>query len=94
MSEIRANLLLLLAAAIWGLAWPDSFRSAVLASRLPAMLATTVALGGTFPRVWLGESFAALAMQLSLLGCYLLWTKADLLLLGARSKVLRETSTC
>ncbi|TPJ44245.1 hypothetical protein FJ434_07090 [Mesorhizobium sp. B2-5-13] len=78
---------------LWPVAWPDPFRSAVLASRLPAMLATTVALGGTFPRVWSGESFAALAMQLTLLGCYLLWTKADLLLLGARSKALREIST-
>jgi len=79
---------------LWSAAWPDPFRSAVLASRLPAMLATTVALGGTLPQVWSGGSFAALAMQLTLLGCYLLWTKADLLLLGVGVKAVRQISTC
>ncbi|MER8445855.1 hypothetical protein NKH52_21945 [Mesorhizobium sp. M1066] len=78
----------------WPAAWPDPFRSAVLASRLPAVLATTVALGGTLPQLWSGGSFAALAMQLTLLGCYLLWTKADLLLLGVGGRTLRQISTC
>jgi hypothetical protein len=77
---------------LWPAAWPDPFRAAVLASRLPAVLATTAALGATLPQVWSGGSLAALAMQLTLLGCYLLWTKADLLLLGVRT--IRQTSTC
>ncbi|QND68613.1 hypothetical protein HB777_01785 [Mesorhizobium loti] len=80
--------------ALWPAAWPDPFRSAVLASRLPAMLATAVALGGTLPQAWSGGSFAALAMQVTLLGCYLLWTKADLLLFGVGTKAPRQISTC
>ncbi|WP_246672631.1 hypothetical protein [Mesorhizobium sp. B3-1-1] len=79
---------------VWPTAWPDPFRSAVLASRLPAVVATTVALGQALPVVWSGESFAALIMPLTLLGCYLLWTKADLLLFGVGSKVPRQISTC
>ncbi|RUU71622.1 hypothetical protein EOC06_38620, partial [Mesorhizobium sp. M7A.F.Ca.MR.362.00.0.0] len=79
---------------MWPAAWPDPFRSAVLASRLPAMLATTVALGRALPEVWSGGSFAALAMPLTLLGCYLLWTKADLLLFGVGTKAIRQISTC
>ncbi|TPJ05752.1 hypothetical protein FJ428_13900 [Mesorhizobium sp. B2-8-1] len=79
---------------VWPTAWPDPFRSAVLASRLPAVVATTVALGQALPAVWSGESFAALIMPLTLLGCYLLWTKADLLLFGVGSKVPRQISTC
>lgn len=79
---------------MWPAAWPDPFRSAVLASRLPAMLATTVALGRALPEVWSGGSFAALAMPLTLLGCYLLWTKADLLLFGVGTKAIRQISIC
>lgn len=79
---------------LWPAAWPDPFRSAVLASRLPAMLATTIALGGTLPQVWSGGPLAALAMQLTLLGCYLLWTKADLLLFGVGTRAPRQISTC
>jgi hypothetical protein len=77
---------------IWPAAWPDPFRSAVLASRVPAILATAVALGSALRHVWSGGSFATLAMPLTLLGCYLLWTKADLLLFGAGTKT--PDSTC
>lgn len=79
---------------MWPAGWPDPFRSAVLASRLPAMLATTVALGWALLEVWSGGSLTALAMPLTLLGCYLLWTKADLLLFGVGTKALRQISTC
>lgn len=78
---------------VWPAAWPDPFRSAVLASRLPAMLATTVALGWALPQVWSGGAFAALVMPLTMLGCYLLWTKADLLLFGVEAKAPRQIST-
>ncbi len=74
---------------LWPAAWPDPFRSAVLASRLPAILVTTFALGSALPQVWSGGSFATLAMPLTLLGCYLLWTKADLLLFGVGAKAPR-----
>jgi hypothetical protein len=74
---------------IWPAAWPDPFRTAVLASRLPAMLVTTGVLGSTLAQVWSGGSFATLAMPLTLLGCYLLWTKADLLLFGVGAKAPR-----
>jgi hypothetical protein len=74
---------------VWPAAWPDPFRSAVLASRLPAILVTTFALGSALPQVWSGGSFATLAMPLTLLGCYLLWTKADLLLFGVGAKAPR-----
>jgi hypothetical protein len=79
---------------LWPAAWPDPFRSAVLASRLPAILATSVALGWALPEVWSGGSFAALAMPLTLLGCYLLWTRADLLLFGVGTRAPRQISTC
>lgn len=58
------------------------------------MLATTVALARALPEVWWSGSFAALAMPLTLLGCYLLWTKADLLLFGVGTKAIRQISTC
>lgn len=79
---------------LWPAAWPDPFRSAVLASRLPAMLATTVTLGWALLEVWSGGSFTVLAMPLTLLGCYLFWTKADLLLFGVGTKAPRQISTC
>lgn len=77
---------------VWPVTWPDPFRSAVLASRLPAMLATALALGSALPQVWSGESFTVLAMPVALLGCYFLWAKADLLLFDAHPKVPRQIS--
>lgn len=77
---------------VWPATWPDPFRSAVLASRLPAMLATTLALGAALPQVWSGESATMLAMPVALLGCYVLWAKADLLLFDAGTKVPRRIS--
>ncbi|TPN54949.1 hypothetical protein FJ976_08355 [Mesorhizobium sp. B1-1-9] len=77
---------------VWPAAWPDPFRSAVLASRLPAILAAAVALGWALQEVWSGGSFAVLAMPLTLLGCYALWTRADLLLFGVG--IPRQISTC
>ncbi|MER8826647.1 hypothetical protein NKH73_11575 [Mesorhizobium sp. M0938] len=64
----------------WPTAWPDPFRSAVLASRLPAMLAAALSIGAALPEVRLGDSPALIAEPLTLLACYLLWARADLLL--------------
>ncbi len=61
----------------WPAAWPDPFRSAVLASRVPAMLAALLDLQAGLAG---GASPAALAPPLTLLVCYLLWAKADLML--------------
>jgi len=82
--------------AIWMLAMitTDRPRSIALRFVIPVLLATTIALSGTLPQVWSGGPLAALAMQLTLLGCYLLWTKADLLLFGVGTKVPRQISTC
>ncbi|WP_214471665.1 hypothetical protein [Mesorhizobium sp. dw_380] len=79
---------------VWPADWPDPFRSAVLASRVPAILAATVALGWALPEVWSGGSFAVLAMPLTLLGCYVLWTRADLLLFGVGTQGPPQISTC
>jgi hypothetical protein len=64
----------------WPAGWPDPFRSAVLASRLPAMLAAALSMYVALPEVWLGGSPALVAAPLTLLACYLLWARADLLL--------------
>ncbi|MET3577367.1 hypothetical protein ABID19_000382 [Mesorhizobium robiniae] len=64
----------------WPTGWPDPFRSAVLASRLPGMLAATLSMCAALPDVWLGGSPALVAAPLTLLACYLLWARADLLL--------------
>jgi hypothetical protein len=65
----------------WPATWPDPYRSAVLASRLPAMVSAGVGIGGALPLVWSGASWTLVAAPLTLLICYLLWAKADLLLL-------------
>ncbi|CCV08271.1 conserved membrane hypothetical protein [Mesorhizobium metallidurans STM 2683] len=69
----------------WPAGWPDPFRSAVLASRLPAMLAAVLSVGAALPEVWLGGSCALVAEPLTLLACYLLWARADLLLFTDRA---------
>lgn len=64
----------------WPAAWPDPFRSAVLASRLPAMLAAMLSIANALPGVWSGGQTLALAAPLTLLACYALWARADLML--------------
>jgi hypothetical protein len=61
----------------WPANWPDPFRTAVLASRLPAILAAAITLSAALSGA---AVFASLVAPLTLLGCYLLWTKADILL--------------
>lgn len=64
----------------WPAAWPDPFRSAVLVSRLPALLAAALATAAALPEALAGGHLAAVAAPATLLICYLLWAKADLLL--------------
>ncbi|MER8378346.1 MULTISPECIES: hypothetical protein [unclassified Mesorhizobium] len=64
----------------WPARWPDPFRSAVLASRLPAALAAALSAGSAVPEVWSGASPALVTAPLTLLACYALWARADLLL--------------
>ena len=60
--------------------WPDPFRAAVVASRLPAIALVVLACAGALAAPD-GLRAAALAAPMLLLVCYLLWLRADLLLL-------------
>ena len=64
----------------WPATWPDPFRSAVLASRLPAVAGAAVQLWLALPAIEEGGPLSAIASSATLLVCYLLWAKADLLL--------------
>jgi hypothetical protein len=66
----------------WPAGWPDAFRTAVLVSRLPAMLAALVQLALVLS-VPAAAEWPALLPPLTLLVCYLLWARADLLLFGS-----------
>jgi hypothetical protein len=70
----------------WRPAWPDFFRTAVLASRVPALLATTLDLVrvATSPDA---ASASAWLTPLTLLVCYALWCRADLMLFRASRPV-------
>jgi hypothetical protein len=63
-----------------GVNWPWIFRASVLASRLPAMLAALIELAGHVPVLAQGEPVLPALMPATLLVCYLLWAKADLIL--------------
>lgn len=65
----------------WPAGWPDPFRSMVVASRAPALLAAGADLWRTALAA-LTDAGPALpvVMPATLLACYLLWTRADLLL--------------
>jgi len=58
-----------------GLLTPDTFRRIVVASRLPALLLVLIQIGAA---ITAGTPWAPQAL---LLACYLLWTRADILLL-------------
>lgn len=63
--------------------WPNRFRVAVLASRVPALMA----LAFEFVRLLGADALAtgSLVMTSVMLGCYLLWARADLLLFARES---------
>ncbi|MER8476925.1 hypothetical protein NKJ09_06420 [Mesorhizobium sp. M0189] len=52
----------------------------MLASRLPAASAAALSAGSAVPEVWSGASPALVTAPLTLLACYALWARADLLL--------------
>ena len=70
----------------WPSAWPNFYRTAVLASRVPAILAALIGLVSALPQVAAGAPLAGLLTPLTLLVCYALWCKADLLLFVGSSK--------
>lgn len=63
-----------------GTDWPWIFRASVLASRIPAMLAALIELAGHLPALVHGGPTLPALMPATLLVCYLLWARADLLL--------------
>ena len=70
----------------WPAAWPDPFRSAVVASRVPALLAAGADLWAGTTALADGQLALPLVMPATLLACYLLWTRADLLLFEGSGK--------
>jgi hypothetical protein len=64
--------------------WPFLFRLAVLLSRAPALLLSTLALSQAVSAMAHGGSAMAAASAASLIVCYLLWAKADLLLFNPK----------
>ena len=63
----------------WRRDWPDFWRSLVLASRIPAVLATVL---GLLDLLAAGAPTLALLTPLTLLVCYAFWCRADLMLLA------------
>jgi hypothetical protein len=63
-----------------GTDWPWLFRASVLVSRVPAMLAALIELLGHLPALAHGGPTLPALMPATLLVCYMLWAKADLLL--------------
>lgn len=66
--------------SLWPVNWPDPFRGAVVASRLPAVAASSADLWAAVGLAISGGSVLAALTPATLLVCYLLWIKADLLL--------------
>lgn len=67
---------------LWPAHWPDLWRSLVLASRIPALLAATLSLATEASGT---GAATALITPATLIACYLLWIKADLLLFSGNS---------
>jgi hypothetical protein len=64
-----------------GVNWPWIFRASVLASRVPAVLVALIELLAHLPMLVQGEPVLPALMPATLLICYMLWAKADLVLL-------------
>lgn len=65
--------------------WPNRFRTAVLASRVPALAALSLEFTGLLRAG--AESAGSLIMTGVMLVCYLLWARADLLLFAGAARV-------
>ena len=67
----------------WPASWPDPFRTAVLASRFPAIAAAGTELAGLASLPAGDVAWPAVLVPLTLLISYALWVRADLLLFGS-----------
>lgn len=65
---------------LWPSTWPDPFRSAVVVSRVPALIALVVEFWATVGAARAGGPLLAVVTPATLLICYALWTRADLML--------------
>jgi hypothetical protein len=63
--------------------WPWIFRAVVIESRAPAILAALIGLARLLPGLTEGAPLMPLVTPAALLVCYVIWAKADLLLLKA-----------
>jgi hypothetical protein len=61
--------------------WPWIFRAVVIESRVPAVVAALLELTRLAPALADGGQIASSVTAAALLVCYLIWTKADLMLL-------------
>jgi hypothetical protein len=61
--------------------WPWIFRAVVIESRVPAVFAALLELARLAPSLSEGAQIAPAVTAAALLVCYLIWTKADLMLL-------------
>lgn len=77
----------------WPVAWPDPFRSAVLLSRVPAALAAFLSLAAALRQVWAGAPASLVVTPLTLLACYALWARADLLLFAGDAGALESNES-
>ncbi len=67
----------------WRATWPDFFRTMVLASRVPAILASSIDLAHVVASGDAATPVSAWLTPLTLLVCYAVWCKADLMLFRA-----------
>ena len=70
----------------WRPAWPDFFRTLVLASRVPAMLAAAFDLTRALSAPQAGAVASTWLTPLALLVCYSVWCRADLMLVRASAR--------
>jgi hypothetical protein len=61
--------------------WPLIFRALVIESRVPAIFAAALELARLGPALSEGAQIAPAVTAATLLACYLIWTRADLMLL-------------
>ena len=76
----------------WRATWPDCFRTLVLASRVPAILASSLDLAHAVASANAATPASAWLTPMALLVCYAVWCKADLMLFHASKPVAQPTA--
>jgi hypothetical protein len=66
----------------WPATWRDPFRMAVLVGRVPGLIAATIEVTRHLLEEPTGVAVPAVATSATLIVCYVLWIRADFLLLG------------